>query len=155
MEPSRFEAFKERFEEVVCQSILPEQLQPQIQVDLQVHLREITPKLARILRQFAPFGPGNPNPVFEAGPLSDTGFARMVGSDGAHLKLAVKQEEAGPVGGIGFGLGDMLPELQGGAFNAVFSVEENSWQGRKSLQLKIKDFKGTARLEDPSRNIPG
>ena len=143
LEASRFEEFKHRFEKVVAASILPEQLQPQIQVDLRVHLREITPKLVRILKQFAPFGPGNPNPVFEAGPISDTGFARTVGSEGAHIKLSVTQDETGPIGGIGFGLGDRLAEIKGGnPFSAVFSVEENHWQGQKSLQLKIKDLKG-------------
>ena len=98
------------FEDVVARSILLEQLQPQVQVDLGVHLREITPKLVRILSQFAPFGPGNPNPVFEAGPLVDTGFARQVGADGDHLKVSVTQDGVGPIGGIGFGLGDRLPQ---------------------------------------------
>lgn len=140
---SRYEAFKARFEEVVTQSILPDQLKPQIHVDLQVHLREVTPKLARILKRFAPFGPGNPSPVFEAGPLRDTGYARQVGEGGAHLKLSVAQDEAGPIGGIGFGQGEKLKLIRGGApFRAVFSVEENHWQGQTRLQLKFRDLRG-------------
>ena len=142
LEKSRFEEFKARFEAVVSQTILPEQLVPQIQVDRKVTLGEMTPKLARILKRFAPFGPGNPSPVFEAGPLKDTGYARKVGGNGDHLKLAVTQDASGPVGGIGFGLGDSLDLIRGGRpFHAVFSVEENHWQGQTRLQLKVRDLK--------------
>lgn len=142
LEESRFEEFKERFEAVVSSSILPEQLQPEIQVDLQVRLQQVTPKLARILEQFAPFGPGNPSPVFEAGPLRDSGYARRVGAEGSHLKLSLTQEGAGPIGGIGFGLGEQASLLEGGRpVRAVFSVEQNHWQGQTRLQLKVRDLK--------------
>ena len=142
LQRGRYEEFKARFEEVVTRSISPEQLEPQIQVDLSVHLKDITPKLARILKRFAPFGPGNPSPVFEAGPMRDTGYARKVGKQGDHLKLTVVQDGAGPIDGIGFGLGEKLPQIAGGApFRAVFSVEENHWQGQTRLQLKVRDIK--------------
>ena len=142
LEESRFEEFKSRFEQVVSSSILPEQLQPELQIDLRVDLSQITPRLVRILEQFAPFGPGNPSPVFEAGPLRDTGYARSVGEGGDHLKLSVTQEGAGPIGGIGFGLGERLSLVQGGApFHAVFSVEQNSWKGQSRIQLKVRDLK--------------
>jgi single-stranded-DNA-specific exonuclease len=142
---SRFEEFKSRFEKVVSNSIQPEQLQPELQIDLRVHLHQITPRLARILEQFAPFGPGNPSPVFEAGPLRDTGYARRVGEAGDHLKLAVVQEGAGPLGGIGFGLGEKLSMIQGGTpFHAVFSAEQNNWQGQSGLQLKVRDLEAEA-----------
>ncbi|MFZ9031859.1 MAG: single-stranded-DNA-specific exonuclease RecJ [Robiginitalea sp.] len=142
---SRFEEFKSRFEKVVSNSIQPEQLQPELQIDLRVHLHQITPRLVRILEQFAPFGPGNPSPVFEAGPLRDTGYARRVGEAGDHLKLAVVQEGAGPLGGIGFGLGEKLSMIQGGTpFHAVFSAEQNNWQGQSGLQLKVRDLEAEA-----------
>lgn len=142
LEESRYEEFKARFEAEVARSILPGQLQPEIQIDLEVHLRSMTPKLARVLRQFAPFGPGNPSPVFMAGPLRDTGYARAVGSGGDHLKLSVTQDEAGPVGGIGFGLGSKLEVLKDRKpFQALFSIEMNRWQGTSRLQLKVRDLK--------------
>ena len=142
LEESRYEEFKARFEAEVARSILPGQLQPEIQIDLEVHLRSMTPKLARVLRQFAPFGPGNPSPVFMAGPLRDTGYARAVGAGGDHLKLSVTQDEAGPVGGIGFGLGSKLEVLKDRKpFQALFSIEMNRWQGTSRLQLKVRDLK--------------
>lgn len=143
LDAGKFEEFKSRFEAVVADTLLPEHRLPQIQIDMPVHLREMTPKLARILKEFAPFGPGNPSPVFSAGPLTDTGYARGVGEKGSHLKLSVKQEEAGPFGGIGFGLGDCLSLLQENTpFWAAFSLEENTWQGKTRLQLKIRDIAG-------------
>ncbi len=148
LEESRYGEFKDRFEAVVAQTLLPEQREPRIQVDMPVHLGEMTPKLARILKEFAPFGPGNPSPVFASGPLRDTGYARGVGENGAHLKLAVTQEGTGPFGGIGFGLGDRRELLEGGApFWAAFSLEENTWQGETRLQLKIRDLKKEAPQE--------
>ncbi len=149
LEESRFEEFKARFEQVVSSSIKPEQLQPELQIDHRVHLSQLTPRLVRILEQFAPFGPGNPNPVFEAGPLQDTGYARRVGEGGGHLKLSVVQAGAGPIGGIGFGLGEKRSLVAGGQpFYAVFSVEQNSWNGKTRLQLKVRDLKPEVRGQD-------
>lgn len=145
LDPARYEEFKARFEAEVSATISPESLLPQLQIDMPLKLAQATPKFLRILRQFAPFGPGNPNPVFSAGPLRDTGYARAVGSDGRHLKLAATQDGAGPFGGIGFGMADRLDFLKGGnAFEAAFSLEENHWQGRKEIQLKVKDIRPVA-----------
>ncbi|MDG1571590.1 single-stranded-DNA-specific exonuclease RecJ [Robiginitalea sp. M366] len=142
LEPERYEEFKARFEAEVSRSIPPESLTPQLTVDLPIQLDQIDAKLVRILRQFAPFGPGNPSPVFSAGPLQDTGYARTVGGNGDHLKLAVTQGGAGPIGGIGFGLGHCLSEIERGKpFEAAFSIEENHWQGQTRLQLKVKDLR--------------
>jgi single-stranded-DNA-specific exonuclease len=142
LEESNYEAFKAHFKKVVAEAILPGQLEPEIQADLSLHLGQVTQKLARIVGQFAPFGPGNPAPVFRAGPLRDTGYARGVGEGGAHLKLAVTQDGAGPIDAIGFGLGEKLPLIQGGRpFDAVFSVELNQWQGQSRLQLRIRDIR--------------
>ena len=142
LEASRFEEFKARFEEQVARTISPDLLTPEIHIDLPIHLSQVSAKLVRILRQFAPFGPGNQTPSFLAGPLQDTGYARTVGDTGAHLKLSVTQNGAGPFGGIGFGLGDKLEQIRGRQpFHAVFSVEENSWQGQTRIQLRVRDLK--------------
>ena len=142
LEASRFEEFKARFEEQVARTLPPELLTPEIHIDLPIHLSQVNAKLLRILKQFAPFGPGNHTPAFLAGPVQDTGYARAVGDTGAHLKLSVTQDGAGPFGGIGFGLGDRLAQIRDRQpFHAVFSVEENSWQGQTSIQLRLRDLK--------------
>lgn len=134
--------FKHQFEKVVSETIDPALLIPEIKVDAKIEIKDITPKLMRILNQFAPFGPGNMTPVFMAEGLTDSGYAKGVGQEGAHLKLAVNQDGWGPIGGIGFNMGDKLNSvISRKPFDAVFSVDENEWQGNVSLQLKLKDLK--------------
>ncbi len=138
----QYETFKQQFEKVVAESIDPNLLQPEISIDAQLELNQITPKLMRILKQFAPFGPGNMTPVFMAEGLQDTGYARGVGEDEKHLKASVSQKGSGPIGAIGFNLGDKLSLVKDKKpFDAVFSLDENEWNGSVSLQLKLRDIR--------------
>ena len=137
-----FEAFKERFEQVVAESIDPQMLIPEIKIDSRMAMDRISPKFYRILKQFAPFGPGNSAPCFLAEDLHDTGYARGVGEESKHLKLSVYQPGSSPIGAIGFNLGDKLELIRDRqAFCAVFSIEENECNGKVDLQLKIKDIR--------------
>ncbi|MCJ7465782.1 MAG: single-stranded-DNA-specific exonuclease RecJ [Maribacter sp.] len=139
---NQYENFKKQFEKVVSETIDPNLLTPEISVDTQLQLDQITPKLLRIISQLAPFGPGNMMPVFLAENLSDTGYAKGVGEDGKHLKLTVTQKGSPPISAIGFNLGHKLELVQNGKpFSAVFSLDENEWQGNVSLQLKIRDIR--------------
>ena len=140
--PTQYETFKAKFEKVVSETIDPNLLIPEIKVDCMIPLAKITPKLLRIVRQLAPFGPGNMTPVFMAEGLMDTGYAKGVGEDAKHLKVVVTQNGSRPIDGIGFSLGDKLPMVKNkGIFNAVFSIEENEWNGNVSMQLKLRDIK--------------
>ena len=147
--PEQYGLFKAKFEKVVAETIEPHLLTPEIRVDSLIALNEITPKLLRIINRFAPFGPGNMTPVFMAEGLRDTGYAKGVGEDGKHLKCKVAQSKTATMGkgdrsfdAIGFNLGDKLSIVQNGnRFNAIFTIEENEWNGNVSIQLKIKDIK--------------
>lgn len=142
LKEEQYETFKRRFEEVVSKTIDPALLTPEIAVDTTIAVKDINPKLMRILKQFAPFGPGNMRPIFMAQGLTDTGYAKGVGQDSAHLKLAVTQDGYGPIAGIGFNMGDKLSTITSRKrFDAVFSIDENEWQGRTSLQLKLRDLR--------------
>jgi len=142
LQVSQYERFKDRFEQVVAATIDPALLVPEIYIDAVIRLEQITPKLFRIIKQFAPFGPGNLNPVFMAENLQDTGNGRGVGQEGRHLKLTVIQDHSAAIGAIGFNLGDKLETIKGGRrFRAAFSLDENEWNGTVSLQLKLKDIR--------------
>lgn len=144
MAEAQYHPFKEQFERVVSSTIDPALLVPEIQVDAVIRLDQITPRLLRIIRQFAPFGPGNLMPVFMAENLQETGYARPVGKEEKHLKLAVVQNGVGPISAIGFNLGHKLGEASSGKrFNAIFNLDENEWNGSVSLQLKLKDLRAT------------
>ncbi|MDY7395652.1 single-stranded-DNA-specific exonuclease RecJ [Aureibaculum sp. 2210JD6-5] len=134
--------FKEKFEEVVKDSIPPELLQPEIKIDLELDLSAITPKFYRILQQFAPFGPRNMRPVFMSLNVKDTGYSRKVGADEDHLKLSVESEDGIKFNGIGFNLGKRYDEISNGkSFDIVYTIDENTWNGNTSLQLNVRDIK--------------
>lgn len=138
----QYHNFKHQFEKVVKETIEPQLLTPEITIDTIITLQDLTPKLMRILKQFAPFGPGNMSPVFMAENIKDTGYAKGVGANAAHLKISVVQQDSYKIDGIGFNMGDKLPMVTSRKpFNAVFSLDENEWQGTVSLQLKLKDIK--------------
>ena len=137
-----FEAFKQAFEGVVSKTIDKSLLTPEIKIDTQIDFQDITPKFYRILKQFAPFGPGNLAPVFMTENVKDTGYGKCVGEDDKHLRLTVTQTGVEKIGSIGFGLGNKLQLIkEAELFNAAYSIEENHWQGNVSLQLKLKDLK--------------
>jgi len=138
----QYDGFKKQFEKVVSNTIAPQLLIPEIKVDGIIAIDQINPKLLRILKQFAPFGPGNMTPVFMAEKLKDTGYAKGVGEDQKHLKSTLVQNGSRPIGSIGFNLGDRLPLVNNGRpFSAVFTIEENEWNGIINLQLKLRDIK--------------
>ena len=138
----QYNNFKHQFEKVVKESIDPQMLIPEISIDTVIELKDINAKLMRILKQFAPFGPGNMSPVFMAEDLKDTGYAKGVGKEEAHLKVSVVQQGSHKIDGIGFNMGDKLSLVTGRKpFSAVFSIDENEWQGNVSLQLKLRDIK--------------
>ena len=142
MREDQYQTFKKQFEKVVSETIDPSLLIPEITVNTQIEMKDITPKLMRIIHQFEPFGPGNMTPVFMAENLRDTGYAKGVGEDGKHLKFALTQNGSRPISGIGFNLGEKLSLVkEGKPFNAVFSLDENEWQGVTSLQLKLRDLR--------------
>lgn len=142
LEEKNYDAFKQKFEEVVSATIDKRLLTPEIIIDTEINLNDITPKFYRILSQFAPFGPENMSPIFMSNFLKDTGYGKCVGEDKTHLRLTVKQEEGPQLVCIGFGLGDKIEVIESKqTFKAVYSIDENHWQGNVSLQLKLQDIK--------------
>ena len=141
--PEQYEAFKAKFEEVVAASCDERLLVPEISIDSEINLADITPKFHRIIKQFAPFGPRNMSPTFMTKNLTDTGYGKKVGADQTHLKAAVVQNSRGSqIGCIGFNLGDKYDLITNKkAFMAAYAIDENEWNGNVSLQLRLKDIK--------------
>ena len=139
---TQYEGFKNKFEEVVSSSIDDRLLIPEILIDSTLELEEITPKFYRILRQFAPFGPGNMAPVFMTKNLIDTGYGKCVGASDDHLKCTVTQmKSAVQIGAIGFNLGDKCSLITNKkTFSAAYSLDLNEWNGNVSIQLRLKDI---------------
>ena len=137
-----YRAFKQAFENEVDKTLAVHLRTPELLIDAEIQLSAVTPKFYRILKQFAPFGPQNMAPVFMTSDVVDTGYAKCVGEDDKHLKISVAQHNGEPINGIGFGLGDKLPYVANkSTFSIAYAIDENQWNGRISLQLKLKDIK--------------
>ncbi|MCH3881475.1 single-stranded-DNA-specific exonuclease RecJ [Tenacibaculum aquimarinum] len=138
--PENYENFKNKFEEVVANTIDKKLLSPEILIAAEIDLSEINQKFFNIVSQMAPFGPQNMKPVFKTSAVRDNGYGKQVGADKSHLKLNVFQgDNKHTFNAIGFGLGKKISEVQND-FDIVYTLDENEWQGRKSIQLMLKDL---------------
>jgi single-stranded-DNA-specific exonuclease len=131
--------FIQRFEEVVSSTIDENLLTPEIVVDDELRLKDITPSFYNILKQFAPFGPGNMKPVFVTRNLRNTGYSRIVGND--HLKISLKDNENYSANGIAFGMAQYDEMVREEAVDIVYTIEENEWRNEVRIDLMIKDIK--------------
>ena len=140
MQEENVALFQAKFEHVVGKTIKPEMLQQEISIELQVPLHAIDGKFYRLLRQFEPFGPGNEAPIFLTQQVSAGGRAQIVGN--RHLKFAVFQQDSPAFECIAFGQAEHIDHINSGmSFDICYTVEENSWRGKKTLQLNIKGIR--------------
>lgn len=142
LKEENYSIFKEAFEKQVQETIHPDMLIPEIEIDAEIDFADITPKLTRILKQFEPFGPQNMTPVFLTKNVKDTGYAKKMGTEDEHLKLFVKQNNSEGIPAIGFGLGDKMDlTTNQKLFEAVYCIDENEWNGKTSTQLRLKNIR--------------
>lgn len=133
--------FTECFEKYVSENITPEQQIPVILVDIELKFSEIEAKFYRILKQLAPFGPGNMSPVFVTKNVCDNGASALVGKNKEHLKLEIKDEFGTVCTGIGFSMMHHYQRIKKNEkFTICYSIDENIFQGKSSLQLKVKEI---------------
>ena len=142
MKLENLEAFQKRFEEIVCETILDHMLIPEIEIDAELELHQITPKFFRILKQFSPFGPENMAPVFMSKGLQDKGYVRIVGNNHLKLDIQAAQNPRESFSAIAFGQAEHFDSaLRKNIFSACYAIEENEYNGNVSLQLNVKDMK--------------
>jgi len=139
---TKLKSFQLAFEKMVSQSIQPLQKSPVIPVEMILPPEKINLKFWEQVQCLAPFGPSNRNPVFVSKNLVDAGGTYILKNN--HLKLAVKTPDKEQViAGIGFGLGERFFELPVGSFELCYTLEKNTWRGKSSVQLNVKDFRAT------------
>ncbi|BDG01802.1 single-stranded-DNA-specific exonuclease RecJ [Anaeromyxobacter oryzae] len=132
----RVDAFRSAFEAHAAERIRDEDLVPRCRIDAYVDDREITDRAAEDLEKLGPYGAGHPEPIFAL--RSAAARARTVGASGAHLKLVLGGRG---LDAIGFGMGDRLALCGEGPVDAAFTVGFDEWDGRKRLQLKLRDVR--------------
>lgn len=139
LEIDKVDAFREKFETVVSNSIDPRLLVPEIVIDAEISLKEIQPSFYNILCQMEPFGPENLRPVFIARGVTDSGWSKIAKEE--HIRFSLQQNST-TITGIGFGMAEKFNLLQGKRpVDVVFKIDENEWNGNTSLQLRVLDIR--------------
>lgn len=142
LELQQVDAFRKKFEEVVSATIDPDLLIPEIVIDTEIQFSDIQWPFYNILCQMEPFGPENLRPVFLARGVTDTGFSKIVKE--LHLKFSLRQQGV-TLNGIGFNMADKMKLLTGKKpVDVVFKLDENEWNGEKSLQIRVMDVRASA-----------
>jgi len=136
---------QERFEQIVASTITEEQQTPYIEIDTEIRLCDITPKLYRIINQFQPFGPGNMRPIFVTPKVQDIGWSKKVGKEEEHLRIDIREDDnKNRYNGIAFRQADKIGIIKENPyFDLVYVVDENHHRGRVNMQLRVKDIKET------------
>jgi single-stranded-DNA-specific exonuclease len=141
LEIDKVNAFREKFEEVVAATIPADLLVPEIIIDTEISFKDITRPFYNILSQMEPFGPDNLRPVFITRRAVDTGYSKIVKED--HIRFSLRENGA-TLTGIGFGMAEKFPLLtQQKPVDIVFTIDENEWNGEKSLQMKVIDIRSS------------
>ena len=134
--------FKKRFDDAVSEMQSNQPVKKEILIESKINFDEITPKFFRILKQFEPFGPGNKAPLFLTENLKLNGKPYELGKEKEHIKMNLKQDISDQFSSIGFWLANKFQSIENKSnFSAVYSIEENNWKDRTTIQLNLKDFK--------------
>lgn len=145
--PDKIEDFRRKFMEVSKGQLTDEDILPKLKIDLELELSEISDEFMNTLEMFAPFGPQNMRPVFLTRNCEIVGRPHIVGNN--HLRMRVRKGTA-VFDVIGFGFGEMLPQLSSGSLvDLVYSIEYNSYNNETHIQVRIKDLKLTVSTVSP------
>ena len=131
-------SLKEQLEQIATDSLAPAVLRPDLFIDAEIGLEELTPALLDFLDRLEPFGMGNPKPLFMTRGLA-IGEVRKIGSEGQHLKLDVSHGH-GSWTALIFNGGDRWPP-DTRRVDLVYTVNRDSWRGKEQLSLVVEDFR--------------
>lgn len=142
IKPEQIDAFREDFFEQVIQQVCVDELVPDLDIDAEVLIGNLTHQTMHQLERLAPFGQDNPRPVFCATGVRLAAPARTMGSDGRHLAVQLAQHESS-IRAVAFGKGEWLEPLseQNGEFDFAFRPVINEYRGRRSVELHLIDFR--------------
>lgn len=141
LDPTNVIAFQEKFELVVSSTITEEMLIPEIEIDMEINFSDINDKFFRILKQFAPHGPGNMLPVFKSVDVFDSGNVRIVGTNHLKLELYQKNNPYLRLNAIAFDKAHLLENFQNQIPAKIcYQLQENTYNGRTTIQLMVKEL---------------
>ena len=131
--------FCRRFQQYVEEHIQPEQTEAMLDIDAKIDFRDITKRLHCDLKKFAPFGPGNPKPLFATEGVYDFGTSKVVGREQEHIKLELVDSKSNNVMNvIAFGQSASARYIKSKrSFDIAYTIEDNVFK-RGAMQLQIE-----------------
>ena len=139
LDESNLPEFSRRINQIAYNKLSGSAFEPEIIVDSPLKFSAIDMKFWKLLTQFKPFGPANLRPVFVSKNVKVVGIPAVVGN--GHLKMRIKQNNSGTFDAIGFKMNELLPKVRNGQpFDIAYVLEENFWNGRRTLQMRLKDI---------------
>ena len=140
IEASKIPAFAKKFNAVARERIKPADLVPYMTIDSEANLGDFNQRFIRLLKLMGPFGPLNMRPMFMSRHLRVVGAPSVVGTN--HLKMKLEQDGV-TMSAIGFNLADSKEDFIKNKeyLDCAYVVEEFQWNGKKELQLRLKDIK--------------
>lgn len=139
LETARIEEFSKALAEQAEKVVTEELLKRYVRIDMQLPFSLITMDLINEISKLAPFGMGNPEPIFATDSVVVLEI-RKIGKEQNHLKLKVEKDRI-VFDAVGFGMADNVDAVSGDSVNIAYQISENEWNGKKSIQLKLKDIK--------------
>jgi single-stranded-DNA-specific exonuclease len=135
----KLKLFSERFEAIASEATILATKEPEILISAELNLEDLTISFWNKLKQFAPFGPQNRNPVFVSKNVEDTGYSKLLKNN--HLRLSIRQNHSAVFYGIAFGQGQAFEQIKESSFDICYNLQENHWNDKTTIQLQVKDIK--------------
>ena len=137
----QLEKFIVRFHEITGELLSEQDFNPELTIDAELSLTEITQRFWKLLKQFEPYGPNNLKPVFVSRNIDLNTRPMIVGQ--GHLKMRISQNGAPPFEAIGFNMekyAEPLRKAGSAPIDIAYTIEENTWNNKTNLQLRLKDI---------------
>jgi len=141
MDKSNLAEFRERIDKIACLYLKENDFSPEITIDSKLNLVDVDVRFWKLLSQFEPFGPGNLRPTFVSEDVCVEGVPSIVGN--GHLKMKISQGKSAIFDAIGFNMHEYMPRLIDCSENKIdvaYVLEENHWNGRRTIQMRLKDI---------------
>ena len=141
MSRENLDEFRQRMNEIAYNTLLNNDFKPELEISAELDLSQVDMKFWKLLSQFEPFGPGNMRPVFVSRNVCIEGLPSIVGS--GHLKMKVKSDNSAVFDAIGFNMHEYEPKLRNcrqGRIDVAYVLEENYWNGKRTIQMRLKDI---------------
>jgi single-stranded-DNA-specific exonuclease len=142
MSKENLEEFRRRMNDIAFDDLRQTDFEPELSIDDELDLSQMDLKFWKLLSQFEPFGPGNHRPVFVSRSVDVNGIPTIVGK--GHLKMSISHNGSGAFDAIGFNMHEYMPTIRNspqGGIDIAYSLEENYWNGKRTLQVRLKDIK--------------